>query len=348
MSFERVSLSFLVILLFSATSLNATVFSTTNTVVSTAPSYVQTSFQQSFTVNVTVSNVVNLSNWQVKLWYNPHDLNYTQAFLPSINIFAGHSTLGLQLRIDSIAGSITAFDALDELYGVNGTGNLFSVTFQALAPGLSDLSFDKAITYLRDPSNALIPFQSYNGAVQANAPGFTSKVFGVTKNGVPYNITVFSNVTIANFKFNSTLQRIDFNASTPQNTVGSCIVSVPKPLMNSTFWAVLVKNNPTAHSVFGWASGASNEYISFTYQQTTTGSTHIQIITTVVGDLNGDRRVDMKDIAIMADAFGTRPGNPRWNPLADITGPTHLVPDGKVDMLDVAIVASSFGAVWRG
>lgn len=54
-------------------------------------------------------------------------------------------------------------------------------------------------------------------------------------------------------------------------------------------------------------------------------------------DLNEDGRVDMADIAIVARAFGTREGDPRWDPRADITG------DGYVNMRDVAIVASHFG-----
>jgi len=62
-----------------------------------------------------------------------------------------------------------------------------------------------------------------------------------------------------------------------------------------------------------------------------------------VGDINGDGKVDMKDVGMAGAAFGTRPGEPRWNPDADITGPTPLVPDGVVDMRDVAMIAKNFG-----
>jgi len=62
-----------------------------------------------------------------------------------------------------------------------------------------------------------------------------------------------------------------------------------------------------------------------------------------VGDINGDGKVDMKDVALVAAAFGTYPGHPRWNPDADITGPTYLVPDNKVNMRDVSLVAKNFG-----
>jgi len=57
----------------------------------------------------------------------------------------------------------------------------------------------------------------------------------------------------------------------------------------------------------------------------------------LAGDLNHDGKVDMKDIAIVAKLFGTRPGDPLWNPVADV------IKDGKVDMKDISIVAKEFG-----
>lgn len=60
-------------------------------------------------------------------------------------------------------------------------------------------------------------------------------------------------------------------------------------------------------------------------------------------DINHDRRVDMKDLGKAARAFNTRPGDDRWDPQADITGPTPLIPDGKVDMRDISLIAKHFG-----
>jgi hypothetical protein len=63
----------------------------------------------------------------------------------------------------------------------------------------------------------------------------------------------------------------------------------------------------------------------------------------LLGDLNGDRKVDMKDIAIAASAYGSYPGHPRWNPEADVAGLEYLVPDNRVDMRDVALISRNFG-----
>jgi hypothetical protein len=57
----------------------------------------------------------------------------------------------------------------------------------------------------------------------------------------------------------------------------------------------------------------------------------------LLGDVNHDGKVDMKDIGVTVKAFGSTPGDPRWNPDADVTG------DNLVDMKDVGKVVGDFG-----
>ena len=54
-------------------------------------------------------------------------------------------------------------------------------------------------------------------------------------------------------------------------------------------------------------------------------------------DVNDDGKVDIKDIAIVALAYGTHNPDPRYNPAADIYY------DGKVDIRDVAFTAMHYG-----
>jgi len=53
-----------------------------------------------------------------------------------------------------------------------------------------------------------------------------------------------------------------------------------------------------------------------------------------------DIKVDIKDIAIAAKAFGTYPGHSKWNTVADINA------DYKIDIKDIAAIAKKFG--WVG
>jgi len=60
----------------------------------------------------------------------------------------------------------------------------------------------------------------------------------------------------------------------------------------------------------------------------------------LLGDINGDRKVDGRDIAIVAKAFASYPTHPRWNPRADLNQ------DNKIDGRDIAIVAKNFGKTY--
>ena len=62
----------------------------------------------------------------------------------------------------------------------------------------------------------------------------------------------------------------------------------------------------------------------------------------IPGDVNQDGKTDMKDVAMVVRAFGTRLGDPLWNPANDITGSGGL-PDGRIDMRDVSLVVRHFG-----
>ena len=55
------------------------------------------------------------------------------------------------------------------------------------------------------------------------------------------------------------------------------------------------------------------------------------------GDVNGDGKVDIIDVAIVVAAFGSYNGHPRWDSPADIN---H---DGRVDIFEIGTVNQSYG-----
>jgi len=57
----------------------------------------------------------------------------------------------------------------------------------------------------------------------------------------------------------------------------------------------------------------------------------------LLGDLNGDGRVDLDDVLTVSLAFGSYPGCPNWDPNADIYR------DNKIDLADVLAVCLNFG-----
>jgi hypothetical protein len=61
------------------------------------------------------------------------------------------------------------------------------------------------------------------------------------------------------------------------------------------------------------------------------------IIETILGDVTGDGKVDIIDIATIAKAYGSYPGHPKWNPNADLDD------NNKIDIIDIAKAAKNYG-----
>jgi len=309
-----------------------------NTVLSVLPSPLSVNFPQSFTLNISVADVTMLGAWQVKILFNPSVLVCANVTEPSDNILGNPNyTIGLGVTIDNTIGSVVAHDGTFSTGGVNGSGTLCQILFNVSQPGISSIAFANIDMYdgtmLIDSVTGTvhIPFIPVNGYVQVNASGFQSNVFQAVKSGVTYNVTIFANSTVSDFNYNQTSDIIRFNETGPNGSKGSCMTLVPMNLMNASYLAVLV--NGTA-SYFTFFQDGTNRFITFTYNHSTV---EIRILSTVGGDVNGDRRVNMKDVAIVAYSFGSTPETGRWNPIADVNR------DNKVDMRDIAFTAKAFG-----
>jgi len=312
--------------------------STGNTVLSVAPSPLSVNFPQPFTLNVSITNVTMLGVWQVKILFNPSVLVCANVTEPLDSILGNPNyTLGLGVTINNTIGSVVAYDGTFGTGGVNGSGTLCQIIFNVSRPGISSIAFADIDMYggtmLIDSVTGTghIRFIPVNGYVQVNASDFQSSVFQAVKGDVTYNVTIFANSTVSGFNYNQTSEIIRFNETGPNGSKGQCITLVPMNLMNASYLAVLVNGTATYSAFF---QDGTSRFIAFTFNHSTV---EIRILPTVGGDLNGDRRVNMKDVAIVAYSFGSTPGTERWNPIADVNG------DNKVDMKDVAVTARAFG-----
>jgi len=128
----------------------------------------------------------------------------------------------------------------------------------------------------------------------------------------------------------------------------------PSPIGKQTV-TLTTKNSTTITFTWNTTGVAKGNYTITAYthpvppETDTTDNTYVNgwIIAAMPGDITGpdgypDGKCDMRDIYLVARAFGSYPGHPRWNPNVDITGPQGL-PDEKVDMRDVYLVARNFG-----
>jgi hypothetical protein len=89
----------------------------------------------------------------------------------------------------------------------------------------------------------------------------------------------------------------------------------------------VVKVIQTLHVPSDFAGGFSSFSFNIVFQ----GESYL------LGDITHDGKVGLQDLQIIAAAYGSRPGDPNWNPAADLNK------DGVVNLLDLVIVAEEYG-----
>lgn len=128
---------------------------------------------QSFTVNLTVTDVPALFTWQAMLLYNSTVLNCTGAGYPTVGgIFTGHTIIPVAAVIDNEEGSVTFGASLSGLDIVSGSGMMCQINFTVNAIGTSGLDFSSPYgedTFLLDGDLNVVASSIQNG-VFSNAP----------------------------------------------------------------------------------------------------------------------------------------------------------------------------------
>jgi thermitase len=199
-------------------------------------------------------------------------------------------------------------------YGLSG---LYNVTLTITdSAGLTDSTWRMIYVMRRDVAVVdVTPYANYVYVGRAIAVNVT-----VTNNGElseTFDVTLYYNVTLGEAIGTKTVMDLlpgEYRTLTLLwNTTGI------KPCRNYTMTAY-------ATPVFAETNTADN---------TLSSPTSVKV--KLLGDINGDGKIDAKDVAAACVAYGSYPGHPRWNLGADINS------DGKIDVRDIAVICRSFG-----
>lgn len=283
---------------------------------------------ETITVSVTVTNVINLMSWRIRLFYDISLVNCTMAWLPNENVFAGRNPFfGSRVGVRDnrwcvqVGSSIIPF-----LYGTfNGSGTLCKLNFTAQEEmGISTLEFSE-------------PYGEYTFLMYAVPPNYTETGYipvDEVSNGIIHVVDppspAITVVSPENKIYATSSVPLNFAVSEPTSWIGYSLDAQHN---------VTVTGNATL-------SGLSYGYHNITvYANDTSGnmgsSGTVCFTVRLLGDLNSDGRVDVFDVVLVLYAYGSSPGDANWNPLADINR------DDKVDLLDVIIVLEDYGKTWK-
>ena len=298
---------------------------------------------QPLVFNLTVTNVTGLYGWDARIYFENTVVNVVNASEgPFLSSAGGTFWAPPNFNNGFNATHGTAFlgcTLIGNVSGVNGSGVLATITFQTVGGGNAILHIDPIDTILVDRYANRIPYATADAVVSVPlfiniavtnvlpvktviGQGYTGNVsVTVADTGTAnetFNVTVYLNSTaVANQTVtlaNGTSKTIILVCDTSVMTKGRCIVSAIVPLLPNEM-------NTTDNN---FTDGV--------------------IPVTIPGDINGDFSVNLSDLVLLANAYGTTPssgGTPgvlgAWNPNADIDN------NGVVGLTDLVILANHYG-----
>jgi len=301
-----------------------------------------------FVITLKVADVQNLYTWQANLTFNPGILKCTSATIPADNVFAGKTQIPGSPIIDNVGGSVTLGVSLIGSENFTGSGKLCQIEFLVLGLGNSSLNYSLPYgsdTFLLDSDLNTISSLLQNGFfINVSPPPQEAHDVAVTGLSVSddhpkqgQNVTMTVDV-----KNNGTLPET-FSVKVTNDTIviGTQTVTALASGASTTLTFVWNTSAATigAHNITATATGVSSDANPANDAASKTVTVESPSPTGSSTDVNGDRKVDMKDVGAVGVAFGTQEGDPRWNPAADVNG------DTIINLWDVALVCQDFGKI---
>ena len=189
-----------------------------------------------------------------------------------------------------------------------------------------DQGIDTVAVTVDSVHTAIAYYASNNTATEISLLNLT-----VSKTIVCQGYSAAINATVENKGVNTE----SFNLTIYANATTVASLTVALESGNST--EITVIWNTTSFMIGNYTINAYAEPLPSETDTADNTFTNGLVYIAIVGDINGDGRVDMKDVGYMARRFLISQTDALWDPNTDING------DGKIDMKDIGTAARHFG-----
>jgi hypothetical protein len=290
-----------------------------------------------FTVDVGIQNVTDLYGFAISLEYNTTLLDVISVAEGSFLNSHGDTYVVKNYMNDTEGQVRYALSLLGTSSGAEGDGTLFTVTLRASTTVLGTSNLVLNNTDLGDYNGNSIDHSIMDGSVTI------LEVEVINWNIDGYTFATASSSVITNFAYNDSAKIVSFdvNGTGLEDIPGYTDLTVPKAAMNlssNDMFIVLFNGTALSHTR---SQNETHYFLYFTYSH---GSIFVaEVKQTLIGDLNGDREVDMVDVVIVCVAFDSQTGDSYYNPVADLK-PTNG--DGKINIYDVILVTHNYDKTW--
>lgn len=208
-----------------------------------------------------------------------------------------------------------------------GVFTVVFLSFAILCTGLVPIfKVDSSATSVTGGLGREIDLYSQRGGVGANQTG---GVFQPQNEVVLYALVTYNECPIQNIL-------VSFEVDGPTNPYTN-ITLVLTAATNASGLAEIRFRIPLpiehqAEIVFGvWKACATANVDEQTVIDT------MPFVVIILGDVDGNGKVEMKDLVLLANAYGSRPGDPNWNFMADMDN------NNFVGLVELIIIAKNYG-----
>lgn len=248
-------------------------------------------FPDVLVVNITITDVIDLYAYQVKIIYNASILEIADFVWPSDYVFSYADEIFKGSKILE-PGSVVIGTSLIGVENptFNGSGILCQLLFNITHFGTSTLEFGEGAQF---PTRILnfdeeeMPFESFDGVVDVKPLIPPSYVVAIE----PLHNVV---------SWHGRQNLVDFNMSL--DGVNYCNMTIPLDAMDGPF-EIVIDNDWTNKIGYSTDFNVTHVFLHVTYDYNE-GVHNVKLIDSAWGDLNRDGRVNILDIAAVAQHFG--------------------------------------------
>jgi PKD repeat protein len=278
-----------------------------------------------------------------------HDVAVT-AVSPSMNWAYAGWIVPVNVTVSNL-GNVTETFNVTAYYNTSVIGTIYSVTVASDASSVLTFNWDTTglteANYTISAYASPVPYE-YNLTNNYLADG---QVYILTqiRDVAITNVTAQSywgpwvykgspvNVTVTASNLGQVIESFYVAAFCGSTVIGNVSVTNLGPGA-SQILVFTLNTSGLAPNYSGYTISAQASTVPFEYNTTNNIFVDGNLVVRLIGDVDGNGKVDMKDIAIAAKAFGTQVGQPGYVLAADIDA------NGKINMVDIAIIAKNFGS----
>jgi hypothetical protein len=286
-----------------------------------------------FTIDVQIENAIGMYDYEFQLSYDTDILTCLGAIVVPPNNDT-HFTVEMQMNdTEGVIWVKVQYYSPAEPISIYSAKTVTEITFMMQDYGQTIL--DLHDTRISDPSGGSMSHEVGDGFFASLLRDVAIVFVNVTSSNKVYAGRIVTIEVIAMNRGNMTAETFNVTAYYDSNPIGTQLVTIdPWTNLTLTFYWNTTGLTPCSNFTI-WAEASEVPYeISVANNVFYNGWVKIKIL----GDVNGDGAVDLYDAVILLAAYGSREGDPDWNPECDL-----CIEWGIIDLYDAVMLNYRYG-----